>query len=449
MEIELSKIKEFEATLKRIILETYGKFLPENKVTLLNVTNYATNDLMDSENESEIKGKLLNRMLNDLIDINTIKSITLEDGNTLNIYYGMSLEESLINYYSYELSSKYNIDIYQIEGLREDLETIKALYDKMGESLMYSSFNEDAVKLLTKADIKEITEKYDQEELENYFKKVIKVAGMPNVSKEEQNNIMKESTDRQLSVQIVWLQDKKYIKYVDKYGEVHLTNIDNAPSVEEFYQKKLASLGPDEKLDSDEFYHELIKYYTEELALHKTDDVKEDELTSKQVNMLEFIKTTPELENARVQDIMKHNNDMDIHVMNYDKSIVTTEDKDGYVESNIVKDGSAYASETNTQTDRDISSQLISKEEYIRLNNKLFSGEELSKEELEALRRAASVYAEEVFDDMKNGESEMEGGVPLKPKDPYNSGFTIKTFALYFVVLTIFIATVIGIIILR
>ena len=246
MEIELSKIKEFEATLKRIILETYGKFLPENKVTLLNVTNYATNDLMDSENESEIKGKLLNRMLNDLIDINTIKSITLEDGNTLNIYYGMSLEESLINYYSYELSSKYNIDIYQIEGLREDLETIKALYDKMGESLMYSSFNEDAVKLLTKADIKEITEKYDQEELENYFKKVIKVAGMPNVSKEEQNNIMKESTDRQLSVQIVWLQDKKYIKYVDKYGEVHLTNIDNAPSVEEFYQKKLASLGPDE-----------------------------------------------------------------------------------------------------------------------------------------------------------------------------------------------------------
>lgn len=444
----LSKIKQVETILKQMLMDTYGRFLPIDRVNLLKATNYSTNDLLRCKTASELRGKLLRRMLADTINMNTTKEVTLADGNTLTIDYGKSLEDSLINYYAHELAEKYHFDISELDGVKDDLETIKALYDKIGNKVDYSAFNEDAVKLLKKADIKEITKKYDEKELQNYFRNVAQVAAMGEEEKQKQSDMLNEATNRLDSVQIVWLHDKKHIKFTDQYGEVHLTDIDKAPRVEEYYKERLASLGPDEKLDPDEFYHDLITYYTKEMELLSTKDVKKDELNSKEVNMLDFMESAPQLENARTQDIMKHNSTMDTHLMKANKALVTTEDKDTYVEASVIKDGEAEASQTIGQ---DISSELISKEEYVRLNNKLYSDEELSKEELEALRRAAPVYAEEVFNEMKAQRDEEEGA-QLKPynnKNPYNTGFTLKTFALYFVVLTLLIGSFIAILILR
>lgn len=449
MDNVLNKIKQFENTLKMLLLENYGKFLPENKISLLNATNYTTNNLLDGKTSSEIRGEITRRMLGDLIDLNCTKEIVLFDGNTINIAYGSALEETLINYYANALSQKYHFDINAVEGLNEDLETVKLLYEKLGDGLDSSVFTEDAVKLLTKANIKELTEKYDQKELESYFEKAKRVAGISKISKQEQNDLLKENTERDLSIQIVWIHDRKHIKYTDPYGEVHLTDINDSPKVEEFYKQKLASLSPDEKLDPEEFHRELQKYYATEMELMSTRDVKEDELNSKQVNMLEFVKSSQALQSAREQDGIKHNSQMDIHVMKSNNSIVATEDKTDHVEASIIKNGSAEIEGDIFQSDPDISSKLISKEEYIRLNNKLFNGENLSLEELEALRRAAPIYAEEVFNDMQQQQQTTESGIQLKPKNPYNTGFTIKTFALYFVVLTILIATTIAIILLR
>ena len=447
----LSKIREFESALKRMIIETYGKFLPEDKISLLNLTNYTTNALLIYDNSDEIRGELARRMLDDVIDMRTIKEVTLADGNTLTINYGYTLEDTLINYYATQLAEKYHFNIDQVEGLNEDLETVKQLYEKMGNSVEYSAFNEDAVKLLNKANIKELTEKYDQKEIDNYFNNVRKVTGMAEMTKEEQNKMLKEAVNRDNSIQIVWLHEKKHIKYTDPYGKVHLVDISNSPKIEEFYQTKLASLAPGEKLDAEEFYHELLTYYANEIELQSTNDIKEDELNSRQIDMLEFIKSNPNIQKAREQDIMLHNSDMDIHVMNSSKDIITTEDRDEYVEANIISDGSATMTDELSQKSEDISNRLISKEEYIRLNNKLFNGEELSAEEMEALRRAAPVYSEEVFNELhqQTVEQEQEKGTVLKPKDNYNTGFTVKTFALYFVVLTILIATIITIILLR
>ena len=446
MDETLNKIKQFESTLKRLLLETFGKFLPEDKVSLLNASTYTSPGLLALENSAEVRQELLNRMLDDLIDMSTLKTITLEDGNTINLYYGSTLEETIINYYSKQIADKYHFDIGEIDGLDEDVETVKALYAKLGDSFDYSAFNEDAVKLLTKADIKEITEKYDQKEVDEYFSRVKKVAGIGELSKQEQINMLRQSTNRDLSMQIVWLHDKKHIKYTDPYGKVHLMDISNSPKLEEFFKKRIATLMPDEKLDPEKFFREL-QDYANQIELMSTNDVKEDELNSKQVDMLEFVKTAPALNNMRKQDIVRHNSAMDIHVLQGDNTIVTTKDKDDHVEAQIISDGSAEMTDSVSQASSDISSKLISKEEYIRLNTKLFNGEQLSEQELEALRRAAPVYSEEVFDDMQ--EKENKGGTALKPKNNYNTGFTLKTFALYFVVLTILIATIFGIIVLR
>ncbi len=449
MDAALNKIKQVEELLKKQIMETYGKFLPENSLRTLLEMTYTNVTLLACNSMEELRGKLLRRMLDDIIELEAVKEISLEDGNTLTINYGYSLEDTLINYYAKQIADKYHFNIDEVEGLKDDLETVKALYEKLGEaSLNFSAFNEDAIKLLEKADIKEITDKYDKAEIENYFNNLLKVAGMAEQSKEEQNKMMKDSTDRINSIQIVWLHDKKHIKYIDPYGEVHLTDISKTPKVEEFYKQKLASLGPDEKIDPEKFHRELQKYYADEMELLSTRDVKEDELNSKQVNMLEFIKTNDSLRNARTQDIIKHNSSIDTHVLKANNDIVTTEDKSDHVEAHIVKDGNATMSNTPLQENKDISTQLISKQEYIRLNDKLFNGEELSLEELEALRRAASVYAEEVFDEMHSTQNE-EGGTSLKPKNTNNTGFTIKTFAEYFIVITILIATIVAIIILR
>ena len=447
MDSAIRKIKDFENILKGYLIAEYGKYLPEDKLQLLKRTGYTTTDLLEGRSSSKVRRILLSRMLNDLIDMKVDTTVTLKDGNTLKINDdGLSLEDTLINFYSYEISRKYHFDIGQIDGLKEDLETVKALYEKLGDSLDISAFNEDAVKLLKKANIKEITEKYEQKELQQYFMNVTQVSAMGDLSKQEQNDLMKENTERELSIQIVWLHDKKHIKYTDQYGEVHLIDIDKSPSVEEYYKNKLANLGPDEKLDPEEFFYELQRYASE-MEMISTNNVKEDELGSKEVNMLEFIKTTPALENARTMDIIKHNSKMDTHVTKADKNIITTEDKDDHVEASIIKDGSAVESDEITQNDTDISSTLISKDEYIRLRSKYNSGEELSDEEIEALRRADPVYAEEVFEDMV--EEQEDGGVSLKPSNPYNSGFTFKTFALYFIVSLALLATTVLIIILK
>ena len=428
MDSAIRKIKDFENILKGYLIAEYGKYLPEDRLQLLKRTGYTTTDLLEGRSSSKVRRILLSRMLNDLIDMKVDTTVTLKDGNTLKINdYGLSLEDTLINFYSYEISRKYHFDIGQIDGLKEDLETVKALYEKLGDSLDISAFNEDAVKLLKKANIKEITEKYEQKELQQYFMNVTQVSAMGDLSKQEQNDLMKENTERELSIQIVWLHDKKHIKYTDQYGEVHLIDIDKSPSVEEYYKNKLG--------------------YASEMEMTSTNNAKEDELGSKEVNMLEFIKTTPALENARTMDIIKHNSKMDTHVTKADKNIITTEDKDNHVEASIIKDGSAVESDEITQNDTDISSTLISKDEYIRLRSKYNSGEELSDEEIEALRRADPVYAEEVFEDMV--EEQEDGGVSLKPSNPYNSGFTFKTFALYFIVSLALLATTVLIIILK
>lgn len=442
----LSKIKQFESQLKEILIHEYGRFLPTERVNLLKATNYTTNDLLRCKSAGELRGKLLRRMLADVINMRTSKEVTMPDGSTITINYGESLERSLINYYAHELAERYKLDINELGDIKDDLEAIKALYDKIGNKVDYSAFNEDAVKLLKKADIKEITKKYDDKELQAYLKNVQQVAAMGEEDKQKQSDMLNEATDRIDSIQIVWLHDRKHIKYTDQYGDVHLTDISNAPSVEEYYKQRLASLGPDEKIDPEEFYHELVTYYTKEIEMHSTKDVNRDTLSSKQVNMLDFIQTTPELANAREQDIMKHNSDINIHVMQGTKDVVTTEDKDDHVEASLVKDGEA---ESKTNMQQDISQELISKEEYIRLTEKFYSNEELSEEEQYALRRAAPVYAEEVLAEMQAARQAEEGGAVLKPKDPNTSGFTLKTFALYFVVLTLLIGSFIAILILK
>ena len=71
-------------------------------------------------------------------------------------------------------------------------------------------------------------------------------------------------------------------------------------------------------------------------------------------------------------------------------------------------------------------------------------GESLTKEELEALRRATIEYAR-----MDEGIDKEEGGAVLKPSSNYNSssGFTNQKFIIYYALLVIIMSVLLGVLI--
>lgn len=393
MQDSLSLIKQFESQLKAQLIAEFGQYLPDDKVSLLNATNYLENNYNETLSQSEINGRITRNMLDDLIDVECMKDIALEDGNTVSIKYGESLEDALIEYYAHNLSVKYHFDINEIQELKNDLETIKMLNQKLDGKLDSSVFSYDAVKLLQKAGFQELIHECDEDALKKYLERNKEVAAGLNQDKDKdkQNEIVKESAERENSVQLVWLDGKKYIKYVNQDGDVSLTEIIDNGKAEEFYKSKVANLKPGEKLDPEKFKHELDDYMRE-TTLTKTEDVKTESLNHKQINMLNFVVSNKLIREEAKKDVITHNNDMNIHVVESKNDIVVTKDKDYSVDAHIIKDGKAQAESERLQDKKDISSRVLTKEEYQELIQRFSRGEELTLDELESLKRTSESF---------------------------------------------------------
>ena len=426
MQDDLNKYKQFESQLKAYLIQEFGKFLPEDKISLLNNTDYVTKNYNKDLSEEENHGKITRGMLKDVINIECSKIIEVEEGVSLPIQYGKNLETALIEYYAQNLSQKYGFNINEIPELKNDLETIKLLNQKLDSTFDPTVFNSDAVKLLDTANIKELIEKYDSDAIKEYFEKNKKVSSqVGGTNKEEENELMKENSDRENSVQIVWLNGKKYIKYIDQKGTVSLTEIIDQGQTENFYKRKLTELKPGEKLDPEKFKHELSEIMGD-ITLTETSDVDKDNLNHKEINMLNFINANDEIKKQAQKDIITHSNDMDIHVIESTNDIVVTEDKDYHVDAHMVKDGKAQAQRESLQDTKDISSRILTKEEYQELVNKYARGEELTLEELESLKRTSEYYIDqgETLEDVM-----QEKGSVLSPyKNTNYSGFGFSNF---------------------
>lgn len=447
MNDDLTIIKDFEAQLKEYLIKQFGAFLPQDKVSILNNTSYITKEVLDKNTIDEKKSEITRNMLGSLMTIKCYKEMNI-NGTLTQVLYGEDLEKALIEYYAKDLSEKFGFDINEIKGLSDDLETVKLLDEKLDGKLDSKVFNSDALKLLDGEELKEIAHKYDTEELEKYLARTAYVS--EEKTKQEENEMFKNNTERLNSIQVVWLNDKKNIKYIDDSGKVHLIDISNAPSVEEFYKEKLANLKPDEKLDPEEFFHEL-KELAKETELHRTEDINKKELNHQQVNMLKFIKSNSEFKQHENNDIVKHNSEINIHVLEDTNDIVTTDVKDTpyeHVEANIVKDGSAEMTDVVSQNQKDASEKVLTYEEFKLLFEKQLKGQQLTEEELMQLKNAAPLYFEELQKEQMNGmEEKEEKGSVLSPykKNPYY-GFANKNFILYVFIITMVIALMLSVI---
>ncbi len=428
MEETLNKLKQFESTLKMYLMREYGAFIPEDKITLLNTTSYINNLIVnDSKTIEEYQGELTRRMLDDLIDVECEKEIMVSDDLVLPIPYGESLEDALIEYYAHQLSEKYGFNINEIPQLKDNLDAIELLKNNLGTMLDIRVFNENAIELLLTEDLEVLSKKYDEEALKKYLEKNANV--LSEKSKEEENEFLKGITQRDNSLQIVWINDRKNIKYTDQFGIVHLVDIENNKKIEDFYNQAIKSLKPGEKLDSDKLFSD-ITFMVSETHLTNQKDIKRDELTSNENNMLNHILVNSDLQKPQEYGPTTHSEDLSIHIMQSTNDIIATQDKGGYVESQIIKDGTPEALTQASQDFKDNSSRLLSIEEMNEYMERYASGEELSREELEQLRRAITYY-----------EEQNKLGPVLKPKE---AGFTSQNMALYFVMLAVFLALLLG-----
>ena len=436
MDIRLEIMREFEKEIKRILTEKFGMFLPENKISLLNNTIFATEALLSDMNTvEEMQGTIIRKNIDLLVDMKTTKDFTLEDGSVVSIPYGEEIENGIIEFYTKKISEEYGIHINEIPELQKDLNFIILIDQKLKDGLDPKAFSTDAIKLLDSEDIKGAVSAYDSLILNQYLERQ-KAFLEDDKTKDEEIELVEENTEREKSIQTVWIKERKNIKYIDPLGEVHLVDIEDSKNAQEYYEKSYAQLLPEKQMDPEEFYKGLLKILEEE-KLTNTDDVKKQGLNYEELDMFAFIESNDNIRKQEAEDTVTHLQDQSIHVTESNDSIIVTEDKNGYVDAREIKDGEATTKDDSRK--EDISSRLLTKEEFQALLEKSYN-QELSKEEYESLRRACIYYSEE--EKKTHVEEKTQEVGPVLKNATNNSGFTHKILPLYLSIIFVLAITI-------
>ena len=430
IEENLNKVKEFESILKEYLLKEFGTFLPDNKVSILNATNYfEKNDFTGIKTVEEMQGKLLTDMLNDVIGVSCYKNLQVEEGVVIPLPYGVSLQEALVNYYANEISNKYGFNIGEIPSLKEDIQTVEELMKRLNEKEFEELItNKDAIELFKDASFDDLVKKYDNEALKKYFEDLSIIhAGDAEVT----NQLLTENQDRKDSLQVVDIDDKLNVKYVDKEGKTHLTEIEDSENAERLIQEAILTQSEDKPLDTEKLYDE-INGYVHETTLKTTEEVDKhrDTLNHEEVNMLDFVKANKKINDLAEEDVITHSEDGTIHVIEKTDGIVTTESHADHVESTLIDSGSSLGEEDTTQKNMDNDERILSPEEYEELCQRFANNEELTLEELRLLKNSSVEMME-------------EKGTVLRPKNN-TSGYADYSFTFYLVVLFAIICIVIS-----
>lgn len=433
-DISLNKVKQFESLIIKCLIIKYGSNLPQNKIELLNSSNFITPEMINGISTSnEIQGTIIREIIKNVIDITCEKELII-DGNKISITYGEDLEIGLIEYYSEQLASEYNIKINEIEGLSNNLEMVKKLKDRLDNGLDKMIFESDAIKILDAAGLQELIEQNDNLAIERYVKEKEDILNTTGELEQKQLDTINSELSDKSRLQIVYLNGKQHIKYVDKKGEVHLIETKDPQIISKAYKEKMTSFKSSNVLDVDDFFEEL-KDINDEIELKPLEDKDLDTMTSQEIDMLDFVHSNKKITEKANDEKITHSEDSTIHVIEATNEIVTTEKKyeDSDIKSKIIANdvtglnanGSYEYSQEVTNNDE----RIISREEAQVLYDRFNSGEKLTLDELRALRtyeknkrklnQEDALSAEEIaqmqLEDLKQIRSE-ESGYKLVPK---------------------------------
>ena len=168
--------KKCEESLKKKILDLYGKYMSENQVKLFNEKDYTTNEAMSIKKLNDIFNYLMNKMLNDLINVTYMESITIDEEDIL-LPFGKTLENVLKNYYKINISSSLGFTPNINYDYAFDMDFINYLNTELDQIIDKNIFIKDA---------KELSE---IEELSTYIKST-KAKDYEDYMNEEKNRIV-------------------------------------------------------------------------------------------------------------------------------------------------------------------------------------------------------------------------------------------------------------------
>ena len=168
MIISLEKAREFESLVKRVLMSKYGKMLPSDKITLLNTTEFLDESIIKAD-PSNVYGEVIRKVVGSVIDVTCTKELYISEDEAKDIIYGEYLEEGLIEFYSRKIAEKFNLNLEDKPELKDNLDMVQKLYEKLGEGLDEKVFSEDALEILDAAELEELITECDNQAIESYL----------------------------------------------------------------------------------------------------------------------------------------------------------------------------------------------------------------------------------------------------------------------------------------
>lgn len=446
--ITLDKLKQFESLIKKCLVAKYGKYLPQDKVTLLNSTSFVNEDILKNVNSVETaQGNTIRAVLGGIIDVRCTKEIKIDE-KLESIDYGSYLQDGLIEYYTQELANKYHLRVDDKPELKDNLDMIVALKNRLDEeNFNEMAFTKNAVEILDAAGIEDLIKENDTKAIEEHLaiNNGIDLTAMDNnESKGIDDKVSKDSR-----IQIVYINGTQYIKYVDLDDNVHLVESTSPEKISKIYKEALASLDDNKNL-TPEILFDRMTTEMKEVPSIKTDEVDPELLNSEEVNMLDFIRSNDKVLEKAEDEKFTHFKDMDIHAIEETNELVSTESHPDHVESNIIEDSvepqniASGVSQSPQQEERN-DEQELSEGEYAKIYNKFANNEELTLDELRALRRSNPQEQTQLLDENIDELVEEKGPkLTLNSKSYPMAGFTNKYLMVFVVIITSCIGIIVG-----
>lgn len=390
----LNRLKQFESLMKQNLIIKFGPFLSDNKIALLNFQSFVDEDIIGKcdNNEDKMRELIVRTLLDNILDIRCKKDLEI-NGKVETISYGDLLQEILVSYYTKSIADSYQ---FTAGGLSdEELMKITLLKNELGDDFDKIVLNNDANTLLAIAGNGDLIKEADNDAIKRYTENLNK-----NEKVDTDREEVKESFENKGQINIVYLNGRQYVKYIDSDDVVHLVETEHTNDlVSKVYKDKIKDVGPNGRINPEDFFNELTSFVNEE-NLTATEDVNLDYLNHEEVNMLSFIHSNSAYKDDVKEGKVTHNNDNTIHVLESSNDIVVTDtDSHDLVSSKVISQSeSDLSNDLNGKTlqKEEVNDDVVlSRKEYEELCDKFKSGGNLTLEQLRALKKYEELYMQE------------------------------------------------------
>lgn len=390
----LNRLKQFESLMKQNLIIKFGPFLSDNKIALLNFQSFVDEDIIGKcdNNEDKMRELIVRTLLDNILDIRCKKDLEI-NGKVETVSYGDLLQEILVSYYTKSIADSYQ---FTASGLSdEELMKITLLKNELGDDFDKIVLNNDANTLLAIAGNGDLIKEADNDAIKRYTKNLNK-----NEKVDTEREEVKESFENKGQINIVYLNGRQYVKYIDSDDVVHIVETEHTNDlVSKVYKDKIKDVGPNGRINPEDFFNELTSFVNEE-NLTATEDVNLDYLNHEEVNMLSFIHSNSAYKDDVKEGKVTHNSDNTIHVLESSNDIVVTDtDSHDLVSSKVIPQSeSDLSNDLNGKTlqKEEVNDDVVlSRKEYEELCDKFKSGGNLTLEQLRALKKYEELYMQE------------------------------------------------------